>query len=201
VKLEQRTVMRYFDGELSDEEAADVEARLNSDPDAARLLTDLDRLSGLIREDALTRGLRHDDLADAVMARLEQQSAAPASSRPKLVAPSRARRISAAVGISVAMAAAAAVMVRVRSLPSPHADGHGTSSALIPRELPASDPLAVTSRFEEEPRGDAPAAAIEAVDFGAHAGSIFMVPEGEETTPVVWLVDEPGPSLGRMEPL
>ena len=43
------------------------------------------------------------------------------------------------------------------------------------------------------------AATIEAVDFGNRAGTIFMVPAGDQSTPVVWLVDE-APS-GRMEPL
>ena len=44
-----------------------------------------------------------------------------------------------------------------------------------------------------------PAASIEAVDFGNHPGTIFMVPAGDESTPVIWLEDEPAGA--RMERL
>ena len=42
------------------------------------------------------------------------------------------------------------------------------------------------------PRSD-PAVAIETVDFGAREGTIFLMQEGEGSTPVVWLMDEPAP--------
>ncbi len=36
----------------------------------------------------------------------------------------------------------------------------------------------------------APAVAIESVDFGSHAGTVFVVEAGDSVTPVVWLADD-----------
>jgi anti-sigma factor RsiW len=196
--LEQRTIMRYFDGELSDAEAAEVEERLRTDRQAARLLEDLSRLSGRVQEAALARAASHDDLADRVMLRLEEEGRAepkPARKQPSAVP----ARVAGAIGLAVALAAAAAVMVLVRSPKQPALPDSGAAvSVPAPPESPIG-PLAVADEPVDE-RAEGPAA-IETVDFGSHAGSIFLVSEDEETTPVVWLVDEPASTLGRMDPL
>ena len=62
-------------------------------------------------------------------------------------------------------------------------------------------PTPATSEAEiAEPETDLSAAAIESIDFGSQNGAIFMVSAGAETTPVVWLTDDPQ-SGDRMEPL
>lgn len=198
-RLEQRTVMRYFDGELPPAEAAEVEERLRTDRDAARLLEDLARLSERVQDVALARAAPHDDLADEVMRRLEQEL--PAESKPNHAPPSAwPTRVAGVVGLSVALAAAAAVMLQVGGPKQPALPDSGALVSASPRLAePTIGPLAVVNEPVDE-QADGPAA-IETVDFGSHAGSIFLVPEGEETTPVVWLVDEPASSLGRMDPL
>ncbi|MCE7888933.1 MAG: hypothetical protein DYH12_04375, partial [Sorangiineae bacterium PRO1] len=66
----------------------------------------------------------------------------------------------------------------------------------LPAEATSATPAPVAELTDEDVD---PAATIEAVDFGNRGGSIFMVPAGAESTPVVWLVDEPAGA--RVEPL
>jgi len=35
-----------------------------------------------------------------------------------------------------------------------------------------------------------PAVLVDAIDFGAHTGTIFYIPTGTHTTTVVWLTDD-----------
>jgi hypothetical protein len=213
--LEHRTLMRYHDGELSKEEAARVAERLGSDPESVEVLADLDRLGGHVREAALERASHHDDLVDAIMSRIQNADPArPAQSAGSLpregqVAPitaarrfGRSRSVPAVIALSVTIAAAAAVALRINQAEkaAEHAARPSPPAAQEVAALPAPRPSAAAEAAEGL-AADAPsAAAIEIVDFGANAGTIFLVPEGEETTPVVWL-DDTAPSLGRMEPL
>jgi hypothetical protein len=213
--LEQRTLMRYFDEELSPAEAAQVEEELLASPEGARLLADFETLGELVQESALERSQPADDLADGVMARIElerrpdergERAAGPAPA-PVYPLPSAAEPVlpdfrKRFVRLSLVMAAAAGVGLALSRSPGrpPHADlGQGAppSASVVFQAAPT----ALASVGGPGQREVASAAAIEAVDFGSHAGSIFLVLEGDETTPVVWLVDEPASSLGRMEPL
>ena len=93
---------------------------------------------------------------------------------------------------------AVALWVTTPKAPAPSAPAPLAASFASPT-APVS-PSAPTESLPEPPDEDADlAATIEAVDFGNQPGSIFMVPAGEESTPVVWLEDEPAGA--RMEPL
>ena len=61
--------------------------------------------------------------------------------------------------------------------------------------------MSVEDSQASDPGDLIPAVAIEVVDFGSRNGTIFLVPSGEENTPVVWLVDEPTQSGDTMGPL
>jgi len=136
-----------------------------------------------------------------VMARIEHeettlgQSGEVVQLRPQPASRPAGRATVVVVGLALAAAAAAVLWVRSAS-PPPDPAPLPVASVHAPKpEVPAPPPPAVETA-EEEP---SPAASIEAVDFGNSAGSIFMVPAGDETTPVVWLVDDP--ASARMEPL
>ncbi|HMJ11197.1 MAG TPA: hypothetical protein VK524_07300 [Polyangiaceae bacterium] len=210
------TLMRYFDGELSPEEAAAVERQLSSDPEAQKLVQNLDQLGELVRDAAFARARTHDDLIDSVMARLDADSALPASTgadestraptplRRKALGPQRSpAKVAALVGVSLALAAGAALVLRTNRPPPPaELAVRSPASALVPERAPAEpEPAQLGSAGTESSEGSS--ASIETVHFGSTAGTIFPGndEDGEETTPVVWVMDEPGPSPGRMEPL
>ncbi|HVW24694.1 MAG TPA: hypothetical protein VHC69_04960 [Polyangiaceae bacterium] len=192
-------LMRYFDGELDAGDAREVELWLESSPEARLKLLAWDRVGDAVRAiaDASTAG---SDIADSVMARI----APPA--RPALAgANARAPRrwIAAVPAIGLALAAAAAVVLYFRSPATPSVG----AAASVVRTTPgqgatafeaAASPMVAVADTES-------GAAIESVDFGASAGSIFMVPSGQNAddaqTPVVWLMDDAPPDEGRMAPL
>jgi len=202
-----RELMLLHDQELSAEEALDIEASLSDEE--RELLAGLEQVGDFVRAADQEKVDAFSGVADSVMAAIEADTARaaepPGLRMPKLEAandqvPVRARRNSNVVWVGVGLAAAAAAAVWI-----------STPAREPPAPLPVAAPVAtpVPSATAPEPAPElaaeateddgAPAASIEAVDFGNQPGSIFMVPAGEETTPVVWLVDEP--AAGRIEPL
>jgi hypothetical protein len=55
---------------------------------------------------------------------------------------------------------------------------------------PVGGPALVTASSSELSSVAGPAVAIESVDFGQHAGTVFVVESGGSQTPVVWLDDD-----------
>jgi hypothetical protein len=55
---------------------------------------------------------------------------------------------------------------------------------------PVGAPGLVAAGTHELASVTGPAVAIEAVDFGTHAGTVFVVESGDGQTPVVWLDDD-----------
>jgi anti-sigma factor RsiW len=209
VSISHETLMRYFDGELSPEQAAELEEQLASDPEAERVLAGLDQIGEVVRGVALARSDAHADLTDRILERVAAEPRVPAARQGALervsVRPlpqkSRLQRAAPALIGGLALAAAAALLFeRVREPVAPPAPIVEVNPPAPAPEIP--EERSVPALPEPIAEADtAPAIAIETVDFGAHRGSIFMLQEGEATTPVVWLVDEPGPGKGRMEPL
>lgn len=203
----QLDLMRLHDGELSLEEAAELE-RVLSDEDRA-VLAGLEQVGDVVRALERANEGRSPELADAVMQAIEADAkpapvvplAPRVEASPELPKVRRRHKTSAPVvitGLALAAAAAAALWM---TTPAP-TDGPVASVTV---ETPAAPPLAEPGNPPAEPPAELaeedgdPAATIEAVDFGNQGGSIFMVPAGQENTPVVWLVDEP--ASARMEPL
>ena len=215
-----QTLMRYFDGELTAEEEAEVERYLRADPEARRFADNLELLGDVVRDAAMKRASAHDDLADSVMARLDAEvpgAALPVQQAPRPLDAGRPRlaavngrspaKVAALVGVSLALAAGAALVLRTTGPSRPELVSQGpTASTSAAQYAPKhAEELAAGSADAAEraaPESSA-SASIETVDFGSSAGTIFLAGEedGEETTPVVWVMDEPGPSPGRMEPL
>ncbi|MCK6534605.1 MAG: hypothetical protein L6Q84_16645 [Polyangiaceae bacterium] len=199
-----RDLMRAYDGELTPEEAAELERSL-SDEDR-RVLAGLEQVGDVVRACEPEAVARFAGVADQVMAALGESDVAD-SSGPEVVVdrgparPVRKRATSMPVvvaGLSLAIAAAVALWVTTPKAPAPSAPAPLGASFTSPT-VPVS-PSAPTESLLEPPDEDADlAATIEAVDFGNQPGSIFMVPAGDESTPVVWLEDEPAGA--RMEPL
>jgi negative regulator of sigma E activity len=205
--LSHETLMRYFDGELPEAEARDVEATLASDAEACRVLEGLEQIGAVVRGVALDRAEAPGDLADRILERIEVEQAepapAPGGSPAVVVRPARWQRVVPAIAGALAVAASIALVVELTREQTPSAPSgqavRAPASGLGTPAAPANPTLE-----PETPVAEAdvtPAVSIETVDFGGHQGTIFMLQEGAASTPVVWLVDEPSPRGTRMEPL
>jgi anti-sigma factor RsiW len=189
VSSDQLRLMRYYDGELDADEAAELEAELERDAEARGVLAGLEQLSGFVRREAAERDV--PDLTDAIMAevarepRQDRTAPAPAPAGWRVIVPAAAAVLALAASVALVNEFSAAPAEPVRVVQQP-------PLVVAPPEEPAAVPLVVAERD---------AVAIETVDFGAREGTIFVVQEGEGSTPVVWLMDEPAPAGGRMEPL
>lgn len=199
MNVDPRTLMAYYDGELTAAEAEAVEQQLQSDAQAQAVLAGLSQVGDFVRAAEAERLGAADGIADGVMARIEREVPRAAPRDPK-----RSRRFTLGVVAPVALAAAAAGVLWISGNKS---DGTArapvaqpTLSAPAAALAPAPEP---TVAALQAPAADqAPAISIESVEFGPRTGSIFMIPAGEAETPVVWLLDEPeAPTRPRMEPL
>jgi len=190
VNPEHERLMRYYDGELDADEAAELEAELDNDPEAREVLSGLEQLSDFVRREADAR--EAPDLADAIMARVARE---PRQDRTRAEPPPGAWRVIAPAAAAVLALAASVALVNEFSRPSeePVRVLHQPPLVVAPPEESAAPVPTLVAERE--------AVAIETVDFGAREGTIFLMQEGEGSTPVVWLMDEPTPPGDRMEPL
>lgn len=162
-----------IDGELDREREAEVRSWVDADGELRRIVSAL-RLTGrLVEREALARADRAGagSIVDSVMARVERATALESSARD------RGRRSVAGTALVVAAAAAAVIwlprLATTDRLPPVAAVADSASDAVV-----AEPPV--------------PSTEIDAVDFGARAGSIFYVRSGVATTAVVWLSDDDG---------
>jgi negative regulator of sigma E activity len=224
VSIDQRTLMQYFDGELDEAESAEVEAWLESDLEAERVLAGLEQISDVVRATVLERTQPPEGLTDRVMDHIARHSIegptnvvelhpAPTAGQDfgALRAPEEPhawfRRAAPLAFATLAAAAAVALVLGRGHAPASHAPGAQAESSFVATSSPVVGPVpqpevaappAEADVPEPEP---APSIAIESVDFGPREGTIFMLSEGEAATPVVWLMDEPAPPRDTMEPL
>jgi anti-sigma factor RsiW len=201
-------LMRYFDRELDGAEAGEVEEWLTESAEARSLLLRLEQVGDTVRSIGDDMGAGADDIADAVMARLEaSEGGAPTAARASASVAKAERRaarrwLAAVPALGLGLAAAAVIAIYFRPHAPPLVGRAGPAVTVSPAEPVVPDPAASELAPASDP---AAGASIESVDFGAVAGTIFMVPGGpssdETDTPVVWLMDEPAPDEGRMAPL
>jgi anti-sigma factor RsiW len=205
VSIDQRKLMQYFDGELDHEQAAEVEALLENDVEAQRVLEGIDQVGAVVRGVMLDQARPPSDLSDVVMARIaaEPRTAEPRGPRAwrKLRDEPRLRH---AVPLALGALAAAAALALVFERQNPPLPRVSPTASPQNTALPQPAPTPSASEQPELELASAestPAIAIETVDFGGREGTIFMLAEGEIATPVVWLMDEPGTGRDSMEPL
>jgi anti-sigma factor RsiW len=188
-------LMRYVDGDLSPAEVEEVERRLESDPEAFAIVEGLDQLGDVVRALGEQRAEGAGDIAGAVLGRIE--AAERSVTEPSPASGTRPLPGWALPAVAAGLAAAAATAIWLATpteAPLPVA----RSMPTVQPAGPAESRPGPTAAPEDDV---APAAAIEAVDFGSHNGAIFVVSAGNEATPVVWLTDDVAEGGGRTEPL
>lgn len=211
---DEERLMRYLDGEVDAAERGEIEAWLAESKDARELLEGIALVGQAVRAIGDDVGAGGDGIADAVMAGIggggRVVDIGPAAERSRSRGLGR-RFLNLAPALGLGLAAAAAVVVYFRPVPTPGPAAR-SSAPTVTRALPAPVPATETSEQQPVPALGYAAgeggASIESVDFGARAGTIFMVSTGAdsddsetEDTPVVWLMDEVGSTKGRMAPL
>ena len=204
-------LMLFFDGELSEARALEVEEFVAADPSLEGKLEALKLGARLSRDVLQVPPLGDEDLLESILARVDAETSgptlrlvpAPSEVEPPsrqaplpLVRPGessrqrRWRRVSTGAIGALAVAASVVFWSRTRTEPfHPLADS-SPAPALGPASELASAAAPAAPSAEEAP--DSGGVEVAAVDFGAHAGSVFYVPgeAGEKPTAVVWLSDE-----------
>jgi anti-sigma factor RsiW len=202
--LDHRRLMELYDGELSPAEVAELESALAADSEAQRVLAAFAEVGRGVRAAEAEREFASEGLTDAIMARVRNERAADkprdanmagvrderAADKPTVVPLRSVPRRRGAVVVSLTLAAAAGALMWVsRPEQAPTAHSVQPVPSAFQRPSAAIEPAEATADAPVDP---GPQVAIESVDFGGHTGTIFMVPAGErDTTPVVWLSDEP----------
>ncbi len=202
-------LMQLYDDELGLDEAAELDQRVVDDPEAAAVLRGLEQVGSVLREAAEADGGAADDIAARVMACIEAEE--PATRTPTAAGHRRGVLVTGRwrhaipVAAGVLALAAGALLVARWGAPAHHPvvkQAARTSARVMPRHVDKPLPTVATKPEPGAAVADnPPPVAIETVDFGSHDGAIFMVSAGEDSTPVVWLTDEPAAADSRTKPL
>lgn len=194
--VSRELLMRYHDGEVSEEEARAVEHALEQDPKVQDELEAYGEVGSFMRAWGEAHGASKFDISDSVLAAIDPPHARVHSLLPRI-----------ATWISLGAAIAAGSMLVIRSWSGPHvqapvrAASSGNPAGMTAQSAPSAElPAALT----EEEELKFPPATIESVDFGANPGTVFVVSTESSETPVVWLPDDGEPDDGerdRSEPL
>jgi anti-sigma factor RsiW len=173
--LDDETLQRYFDGELSEGEAQAVEVALAGDERAALHLEGLEGLSGLLRDTFEARTPVPD--ADALFARVTAatrhtaQPAQVAAEGARVVPlPTRAVRRAPVVPVLASLAVAAAALLVFLG---PRA----AREAAITPQAQLGSPAPSGSQIDD-------------VDFGGSTGTVFEVDNEGVSAAVVWISDD-----------
>jgi hypothetical protein len=198
---DQQTLMQLYDGELPPDEIESARLRLEQDPEWRSVFEGLGQLSEAVCALCDARSEGADDLVDRVLREIDRDQARKPQGARLIRLPLRR----ALLGVAAAAALAAGVALLIGrtpgAVPSPEDVLSAPVAALLqPLASDRAEESPVVAVVEDADADLAPSVAIEAVDFGASNGTIFMVPTGSTATPVVWVMDEPA-AQGRMEQL
>jgi hypothetical protein len=168
-------LMRWHDGETSDDERELVEQLLEQEL-AGEQLASFELVGELVREADRAR-VPEVDLTEQVMARVFEAAPSAVAVKPlRNNVRALPRRALAAVAVALALAAGGALLVSERS------------SKLVASDQDLAAPIAAISAPEPDPPGES--VAVERVDFGNEQGAIFLVPGVDERTVVIWTMDD-----------
>ena len=183
MSVSRELLMRYHDGEVSEEEARVVEQALDQEPALADELEAYSELGSFVRAWGEANTGKQFDISESVMAAIEPPPARVHSLLP---------RIATWVSLGVAIAAGSVLVVRSWSAPAaPPSRAHAPDAAAFSSAAVPEPEVSAALQGEEEQR--LPPATIESVDFGSNTGTVFVVSTDSSETPVVWMPDDAEP--------
>ena len=200
-QIDDDTLQRFYDGDLSPLEEHGVQARIESDPEAQRRLSELGQLTELMRTaaDELGSSVRSAALFAAIEQKLTLPDQTGFGSRVRLVASEWLEHRRATLGPIVAATAVAAITLLAVIKPSDPGllAPDGAESATPPFAEPLSADEATgpnTSLADNAPAGaQLHGSRVEDVDFGASTGTVFELDNQGVAVAVVWITDEESP--------
>jgi MoxR-like ATPase len=187
-QLDDDTLQRYYDGDLSPVEERAVRARVEGDASAQARLAELAKLSDMVRMAAeeMGEGLDSSALFAGIQADLKKQQAEGVGAKLQVVHEEwgQHRRGSViALGVAGAIAAAALLSVLTPAMQEQGADEVARSAQPKERVRIAEAPV--------EPAGErVHGSQVENVDFGDSTGTVFEIESEGVKTAVVWISDE-----------
>jgi anti-sigma factor RsiW len=186
--IDDDTLQRFYDGDLSPLEEHGVQARIESDPAAQRRLAELGQMTELMRAaaDQLGSSVRSAALFAAIEGKLAQPDQTGFGARVRLVASEWLEHRRATVGPIVAATAVAAVTLLAVIKPS-------DPSLLAPGSASSVTAPSNTLTAAETPGPAIHGSRIEDVDFGASTGTVFELDNQGVAVAVVWITDEETP--------
>jgi hypothetical protein len=180
-KLDDDTLQRYFDGDLSPLEASSVRNEIAASPEARARLEELRKLSEMMKAaaDEFAGGLDGDALFANIQGGIANDRA-EGGERLRVVASEwfEHRKATLVSMVGVAAVAAAALLTVTRDRPA--ANDELARSAPAPRE----------ERRAALAANDVHGTRIENVDFGESTGTVFEIEDQGVATAVVWIADE-----------
>jgi anti-sigma factor RsiW len=178
----EELVMLHYDGELDPERTREVERLLARDPEARRLLEQLQRVGSLLRAADAARAPKVD-LTPRI---LERVFGSEMGERRAALSPSRKKEhlVPRLAWGAAALAAAAAVGVMLGRSPSEHVPGVASRAHSTQTTAAVARSESIDSDAQEG------TVSVETVDFGASQGAIFLVPGAEKSMLVVWTLDD-----------
>ena len=183
MQLDDETLQRYYDGELSPVEERAVRARVESSPEAQKQLAELARLSELFRMAADEMGSEVDSasLFAGIERDLKKQESLGMLGRLRVVRDEwmehRRGVVVSMVGATAVAAAALLTVLGPRATDSGDEVAHVAKEVSAPTSAPAAEPRVSGSRVEN-------------VDFGSNTGTVFEIESQGVTTAVVWIADD-----------
>ena len=186
-ELDDDTLQRYYDGDLTPLEASAVRNRVERDPDAQKRLAQLEQLSALLSMAGDEMGAQLDSAAlfAGIQADLKRDESMGFGERFRVIAGEwTEHKRGVVVTLGGAAAIAAAALLGVFTPATEDADS-------VARNLPRP-------REERKVRlAEAPAqpasvhgSQVENVDFGKNTGTVFEIENEGVKTAVVWIADE-----------
>jgi anti-sigma factor RsiW len=188
--IDDDTLQRFYDGDLTPLEEHGVQARIESDPGAQRRLAELGRMTELLREGTAQLGGKLDSnaLFAAIEGQLSKPSRVGAGGRLRVVSAEWLEHRRGTVISMIGAAAVAAITLLAVLRPGAPAPGDDGRLVLAPSrepapEAPSAEPMLAAVH----------GSSVEDVDFGASTGTVFELDNQGVAVAVVWITDDEGP--------
>lgn len=182
--IDDDTLQRFYDGDLSPLEEHGVQARIEADPAAQRRLAELGELTELMCEAAgeLGRQAPSTALFASIEKRLSSEPPLGAGERWRVIGGEwlEHRRLTLVPLVAATAVAAATLMVVLRP-----------AETMLPAAPREAQPEAVATQVE--PPVHVPAvhgSQVENVDFGQSTGTVFEIDNEGVAVAVVWITDD-----------
>lgn len=173
-RIDDDTLQRYYDGDLSPVEEHGMQLRIEGDPDAQRRLTKLAKLTELMQTSADELGQHVDSkvLFSGIEARLADAGKPGFGARLRVVGGEwlEHRRATLMPIVAASAVAAATFLVVTRS------DGPTESGGPEGRVVATTDAVH--------------GSVVENVDFGSNTGTVFEIEDRGVAVAVVWITED-----------